>query len=216
MYEFGVGVLIGGVQTIIGHPFDTIKILQQNKIKIKYASKILYNGVSIPLIFNGLSNSIMFGMYCQLNNNGGLSTPVSALVSGGLSSIFLTPHDYVKTQLQIVQKPVIRHLYRGFYMTTLRESLGSCIYFTGYEYGVKFLGNTDTSAFVSGGVSGVASWLFIYPIDVIKTRVMSGVAKTTMDAIRMGDMWSGVGACISRAFLVNGVSFLIYNKLIDN
>ena len=35
MNDFYNGVFVGGVQTIVGHPFDTIKVLIQNKKKLK-------------------------------------------------------------------------------------------------------------------------------------------------------------------------------------
>ena len=216
MNEFCVGLFIGVVQTVVGHPLDTIKIYKQNNLKPIYTLKFLYNGVVIPLLFNGLSNSIMFGMYCNLKSQTGMSTEVSAFFAGGLSSIFLTPHDYVKTQLQITQTPKIRNMYNGFYMTTLRESLGSLIYFTGYEQCMRVLPENKFTSFFAGGISGVASWVLIYPIDVVKTRIMSGTSRTLTSAIKKGYLWAGLSPCISRAFLVNGVSFYIYNKLIED
>ena len=37
MNEFYLGLSVGSVQTIIGHPFDTIKTNYQNNLKLKYS-----------------------------------------------------------------------------------------------------------------------------------------------------------------------------------
>lgn len=212
MYEFGVGLIIGAAQTLIGHPFDTIKILQQNNLK--YSKKQLYNGVSVPLLFSGFSNSIMFGMYCQLKNKNKFSIEESAFISGAFSSIFVTPHDYLKIQFQVLKKPILRDIYKGFYITTTREALGSLIYFSCYEHGVEYFGKSSTSSFFIGGISGVLSWFLIYPIDVVKTRIMSGETNSIFCAYKFGNLWNGLAPCLHRAFLVNGVSFMLYHVLV--
>ena len=47
---FYAGSISGFIQTIIGHPFDTLKVLQQNHNSKIYNFKSLYRGISMPLI----------------------------------------------------------------------------------------------------------------------------------------------------------------------
>ena len=60
MDEFIYGGIVGSVQTIIGHPLDTIKVLNQNKQNINFNFKRLYSGITFPLISSVINHSFMF------------------------------------------------------------------------------------------------------------------------------------------------------------
>ena len=60
MDEFIYGGIVGSVQTIIGHPLDTIKVLIQNKQCINYNFKRLYFGITYPLISSIINHSLCF------------------------------------------------------------------------------------------------------------------------------------------------------------
>ena len=58
----------------------------------------------------------------------------------------------------------------------------------------------------------------LYPMDVIKTQIQSGESVDIRQAIKkMGAgelrIWSGLGFCLTRALLVNGVGFSVFEKL---
>ena len=70
----------------------------------------------------------------------------------------------------------MKGLYKGFWITVCRDVPSYAIYFGSYEYFKYLLSNgaSDTSLgvkFLSGGLAGSMSWICIYPIDIIKTRV---------------------------------------------
>ena len=59
---------------------------------------------------------------------------------------------------------------------TVRDTIGTCIYFTTYESAKQMFGNargaSPTSPFAvmaGGGLCGVVSWVATYPVDVAKT-----------------------------------------------
>ena len=52
MNDFILGYISGSIQTIVGHPLDTLKVLlQQNKLKYPINYKKLYKGI-IPPFWN--------------------------------------------------------------------------------------------------------------------------------------------------------------------
>jgi len=78
----------------------------------------------------------------------------------------------------------------------------------------------------AGGLSGMLFWLSIYPVDVIKSHLMTdatardkrkyrGVLDCTRRVYAAGGMqalWRGFIPCMVRAFPVNAVTFFAYEK----
>ena len=96
--------------------------------------------------------------------------------------------------------------FRKTHVVTLRELPATYIYFASYDK----LKENNISIFLSGSIAGVNSWLFTYPFDTIKTRIQSNNSKTIYEAFQKGNLWNGLGFCLLRAFLVNGVNFSVY------
>ena len=71
MNDFIIGGIVGATQTIIGHPLDTIKSINQynnHKQKYKiYKIKTLYKGITYPLIGNTIIGGSMFYVYDRFN-----------------------------------------------------------------------------------------------------------------------------------------------------
>ena len=65
---FLAGFLTGSIQTIIGHPLDTLKVLLQtnNKNNIKFTG--LYNGLKYPLLTQSCVSSVLFGSFNYFKN----------------------------------------------------------------------------------------------------------------------------------------------------
>ena len=65
--ECFVGGTIGISQGIVGHPFDTIKVIYQNKTSLKNVRIInpfgLYRGVKYPVFASFLTNLSLFPLY---------------------------------------------------------------------------------------------------------------------------------------------------------
>jgi solute carrier family 25 carnitine/acylcarnitine transporter 20/29 len=178
--EFVCGMIGGVVGTIFSHPPDTVKTRIQsgtvNTFKQAIVMGNLYRGISAPLLGIGFEKLIVFGFYGECKKMG-FSDAISGLVGGFASTLIVVPVDRIKIIMQnketLTKKLFLpSSLYKGFSITLFRETPGFGIYFTTYnKLTNKF--NTEknlTKSFVFGSISGLTSWIFIYPSDLIKTQ----------------------------------------------
>ena len=104
------------------------------------------------------------------------------------------------------------------------------VFFSSYEFGMRlFVSEKDLTnqvpilaSFLSGGFSGMFSWLFTYPIDYVKTLIQSDSLesrkfKSATDCARIQyrsegvrTFFKGLGVTMLRSFPVNGVGFLTF------
>jgi len=120
----------------------------------------------------------------------------------------------------------IRGVYRGFMVTTLRDTPTFGVYFSSYEWIKRWwcrnYKSQQTGMFISGGVAGVLGWLATYPLDVIKSRLQtdrldrpkySGIIDCTKKSYHQEGwkfFFKGLGPTLARAFIVNGTTFVGY------
>lgn len=212
--DFIKGGAIGMTQTLFGHPFDTIKVLQQNNIKITKSlikPSILMSGISFPLFISTYYNSGIFGIFSILKNKK-FNNFQSGFLSGAIMSITLNPFEYYKVNFQVIEinkNKVNNKLWRGLNFTMARESLATGIYFQNYY----FLKDLNINSFIAGGIAGCNSWLLTYPIDTIKTRYQVNKNLKFKDLLYQQNIYKGLSSCLIRAFLVNGISFSLYDFL---
>lgn len=175
---------------------------------------------------------------------------LGGLGAGALQSLLMSPVELVKIRLQLQknktgqskQGPVsvakniwkkeggLRGIYRGLGITVLRDSPAHALYFCTYEYTREKLhpGCRESSQesvgtmFVAGGLAGIASWIFNYPTDVIKTRLQAqtpssvkyrGILDCVVKIVRQEGgvvLWRGLGATLVRAFVMNSAIFPAY------
>ena len=210
MNEFFLGSIVGSVQVLVGYPLDTIKTnLQTNKLgNMKYSIPRLYKGFKYPLFGNAIINSFAFGTTNYINSYAN-NYWVSGFFAGTLSSIIINPIELYKVREQVlVNSPA--HPFKGIVSTIARESIAMSIYFGSYH---SFKKEYKYNPLLAGGLSGWLSWLFTYPIDVVKSRVQSDKCTTMMEGFKQGKLWKGFGLCSLRGVLVNSVGFWIYDYL---
>jgi len=124
--------------------------------------------------------------------------------------------------------------YKGFNSTILTRS-GTFAYFGGQEYANVYLkskhperGLNNFEQFMTGGFAGTCYWLSIYPLDVIKNRMMSQpdiIPKkypTILSCIKhiyqvdgIKGYFRGFVPCALRTFPANGTTFLALKLLLD-
>tara|TARA_Y100000741_G_C18227739_1_gene548531 strand:+ start:715 stop:1374 length:660 start_codon:yes stop_codon:yes gene_type:complete len=207
---FYAGTLSGIIQTITGHPFDTLKVLQQNNKKNLYNLRSLYKGITMPLFQTPLICGVSFFLNDSLDNYFN-NHYISGFYSGFATSFIICPFEYYKINSQnqnqkIINISSIKNSYINLRYVILRESPSCCIYFGLYNECKK----RNLSSFLSGGLSGISSWLLTYPLDTIKTRMQSNKTFSFKQAIIMGSLFKGLQICLVRAFLVNSTGFYTY------
>lgn len=191
-----------------------------------------------------------------------LYTSFVAGAVGGLATwIVSTPTELIKCRAQMSNTPVsslalarsvikaegIKGLYYGGTVTALRDSIGYGFYFWSYELGTRLLaaklGDEHSpkaeaaKVLLCGGIAGVVTWVSVFPLDVIKTRIQTqalrpadaepllGAARSLGDKGRIGAMemartiykeegkavfFRGLGICSVRAFVVNACQWAVY------
>ena len=221
-----LGSTIGTSQIIIGYPLDTLKTLRQNNKKITLQElkfRNLYKGVSYPIYLNIFYQSLLFYSYENLNNKLN-NNFISGFITGSIIGVISNPFEYYKVRKQ--NKLPIEHfsrnsLIKGMQYTVLRESIAIGVYFSSY-YSLK---EYNINTFISGGLSGVFSWVLTYPIDTIKTRIQScdtlipnkynniGFSSLFNKNLLNRNLFNGLNYCLSRSFIVNSFTFIIYEYL---
>jgi solute carrier family 25 carnitine/acylcarnitine transporter 20/29 len=156
---------------------------------------------------------------------------------------------------EIIRREGVRGLYFGGVVTALRDSIGYGFYFWSYQLSTRYMlpriearGAQSLSenskvrweeaakVLLCGGLAGVVTWVSIFPLDVIKTRVQTqvlesgeraplldgaqdvgrrrlGAIDVTKNAYRtegVGVFFRGLAVCSIRAFLVNAVQWAVY------
>ncbi|KAI1705486.1 mitochondrial carrier protein domain-containing protein [Ditylenchus destructor] len=134
-----------------------------------------------------------------------------------------TPH---KTPYQCLRNIIQQHgwkpLTRGLLATQLRDSTGVGVYFAAYEFLARKMspdGQMESlnslQLLLAGGLAGTFSWLFNYPVDVVKTRFQADDSyKNYMEVINkmyaergMRTFFVGLGSTLIRAFPTNAATF---------
>jgi len=137
-------------------------------------------------------------------------------------------NDSMACVRRMVKKQGPSSLFGGLSACIIRDAPTTVVYFLTYEECKRMFTNKNghTSVFaqaMAGGIAGSAYWAAALPADVVKTRIQEarsqGRKLRWLDAIsevRMRDGWKGLlrGAVplIGRAFPVNAICFLVYER----
>lgn len=135
-------------------------------------------------------------------------------------------HGSIKAFANIYKMEGISGCYRGMVSTVIRD-FGYGFYFVCYEYLCNQLTKLTNEkrrnmlvSIASGGLTGIVSWVVVFPVDVMKTRIQMDGANGSiqynglMDAFRKSvrrDGWQvltrGLGTTAVRSFPCNAVIF---------
>jgi solute carrier family 25 carnitine/acylcarnitine transporter 20/29 len=213
--EYLAGGIVGISQVIIGYPLDTIKTNLQSGFKNTNTLTIkqLFSGIKYPMIASVISNIAFFGNYDLIYYYTN-STWISGATTGFIGSFILNPYEIRKVRQQYVNQPLTLRgyssIYGGINYTIARETVANAFYFSIYHY---MHDNFGYHPFISGGIAGLNSWFWSYPLDVIKTRKQLNLSLTLLQVIKVGNLWSGLTIALIRGFIVNGSSFWIYDTI---
>lgn len=119
--------------------------------------------------------------------------------------------------------------WRGQFSTLIRESGGSCCWFSIYELSLRALrpkdstksANTQGHMMLAGGLAGVGYNTLFFPFDTIKSRMQTNASNSSFsDAVR--EVWKhngyrgyfkGWGITVARAAPSNALIFWVYESL---
>ncbi len=193
-------------QYIIAHPLDTYKTWLQVQHKEQITIRSLYRGFMYPTLFNSVISGLAFGTYSQLKKQdpkyGHIIGGIGAGIVTGILSSFIE-YKKISAQLNIKTKFNIE----GFYTILMREIPACTFYYPVYDY----LRSKDFGPVMAGGLAGISCWTSSYWADVLNTHVMSGsTLKTVIAKLQYRDYWRGIGVCIPRAFVINGMGYYFY------
>ena len=199
------GFASGTIQTIVGHPLDTLKVWKQNRVHPNIRN--IFSGIKYPLMTGTFVTGLQFASYNWLNKY-----TDSDILCGGFSGIFtglfFSPIDKYKIQSQLGNASSKY----GVTSCLLREIPAGAIYFGSYSY----CRDKQYNILSSGAIAGASSWLLTYPFDIIKTQVQSGEYSTKIALQRMlrreTVVTNGLGYCLVRAMLVNSIGFYVYES----
>jgi len=130
---------------------------------------------------------------------------------------------------QIYKQNGIPGLYRGITVTALRDVLGFGVFFAAYHALIRQIEGPDVhpeaagpmTHLFAGGTAGALSWVGIYGLDVIKTR-MQATSKLEQPGtwLQIGTkLWRqegsrvfvrGMAPTLARGFALDGISFLSF------
>ena len=232
---------VGLGQLLIGHPFDTAKILIQNK-QPWHSLPIsqYYRGWKFPLFYCSIFNVICFTThersykYTQNHFTSGLLGGMAISPFAYVLESFKIKHQvYNKTQhqqtkpkqtkpkqtkpKQTINKRIMKATFkqikttRGLLSLSTRETLAMGIYFQTFHELKKHIDNT----LICGGLTGMTSWILTYPIDVISSRQIAQNI-TIREAFSQRNLWKGIHVCLLRAMIVNAVNFKIYEMVMNS
>lgn len=204
---FGVGIS----ETIIGHPFNTAKVLIQNNKKwYGLPLKQYYRGVRYPLMSGTFFNMMVFPIkertYKYTN-----SYFLSGIIGGLIVSppMFFVDTFTIKRQTnQNVGLSMFKGA-KGFQMTMSREMVALSLYFGIYHW---MRDDLKYNSLIAGGASGLSNWTVSYPLDVIRSRQIAQRI-TIKEAIKMGNFWKGFPIAATRSVVVNSMSFTVFENL---
>lgn len=111
----------------------------------------------------------------------------------------------------------LKKIYRGFWVTALREVYGSFFYYLTYEsivrhYSGEDRDSTDSEVFLlAGATAGVCYHLLTYPIDTIKSNMQLGKSwkESVANSLQVSKM-AGFKVALLWAILVNSCGFWVY------
>lgn len=242
---FASGFVYGATSVVVGQPLELVKTLKQSsQARMTYSQivkdivkadgmKGLYRGSLAPLIGGSFFRSAQFGCYTNvmhfLKTNtedqkffGFLSWHVVAAgAAGGLGrGVVEGVADHIKVRQMVKQRWSLHSLRTesGMGVTCFRNVnlFGSFVIYMDLS---KQLTDGKMSPFWTGGLCASAAWLTIWPLDVVKSRIQSGLIDTKggmlavlKDVYRSGNLYAGVGPGLARGFIANGCSMFMYKK----
>ena len=200
----------------------------------------LYSGLPAPLTIMMIKRGFQYNLYEKFNKYN-FNSYVTGGLSGAICSIVGCPMHYIKINMQIGNKfnkianikdyntldlvkytfktKGIKGFYHGIKIDCLKESSFSCLYLGTYGYLRKKTPQNSFYHFLSGGISSVITWTILFPIDSLRTYIMTNDTnnnniiynfKKLIEGQKITRLWKGLGPILLRIFPVSAISMTAY------
>ena len=157
---------------------------------------------------------------------------LAGAAAGAIQSVICCPMELAKTRLQmqgtgerkstrklyknsldclvrIYNREGFRGINRGMVTTLLRETPGFGVYFLTYDVLTRAIGCEPDAPYMipkllfAGGMSGIASWISTYPVDVIKSRLQA-------DGVGGVNQYSSIADCVRQSVKKEG--YMVFTR----
>jgi hypothetical protein len=117
-----------------------------------------------------------------------------------------------------------------FFLYIVRDTIGTGVYFGGYETtkyvlsgGNKSSTGSPATQFLAGGICGIMCWIVVFPLDLVKTLIQKEIlqphptnARECIKNIYMKNgvagFYRGIAVTLIRAFPIHSLNFLVYEQ----
>ncbi|XP_032441802.1 mitochondrial basic amino acids transporter-like isoform X1 [Xiphophorus hellerii] len=158
---------------------------------------------------------------------------ITGAAAGTMQSVICCPMELAKTRMQmqgtgqkkwssknlyknsldcllhIYRREGLPGIYRGMVTTLVREAPGFGVYFWTYAVLTQSLGCEPSDTYMipkllfSGGMAGITSWIVIYPVDVIKSRLQA-------DGVGGVNQYSSIADCVRQSVRKEG--YMVFTR----
>ena len=192
----------GCAQTLL-HPIDVARTrLQAKGLKMKFQASTFVKGVAPQFTLAFPAGAVQFAVYefakekmAEIGQKGAAAEVISGAMGALGASIIRVPQEVLKQRVQadiypnalfglkkIMSTEGLAGLYRGYFATISRDVPWNALSFMFFAQAKTFYAKLtskipDTQANLAlGALSGMAAAIIMTPIDVVKTRLMTGGA----------------------------------------
>lgn len=236
------GYIQGLTRVMISYPFDYIRTNIQAKnisigqyIKSLPSYKLLYSGVTIPLVTVPIDRAISFKLYESL-----MEKNVSPYVAGGIcgvtSSFINQPFNYVVNNYitrSTINNPYThanglftyvrnnlnaRDLFIGFRTELIKSILASGIYLGVYGHIRSEYGTDKWITIANAALSSIVLWTVIYPLETIKVLQQTKQEQSILKILKaeqfnITGLWRGIGIMYVRNIPSSVIGMLVYEQV---
>ncbi|KAI7889260.1 ribonuclease H-like domain-containing protein [Mucor mucedo] len=157
--------------------------------------------------------------------------PVSTTVIPKKRNMYTSTSSWHSAK-DIFRKKGLTGLYSGFSLHLVRDTVGTAVYFGGYETTKYVLSGGDKASkgspltqFLAGGICGIMCWLVVFPLDLVKTLIQKEILqpnptyKNAQACVKdiytrngVAGFYRGITVTLIRAFPIHSLNFLVYEQ----
>ena len=211
MEQLGASGAAGIFATVLTHPLDTFVVHRQTGRRLgSWSLPVLYRGVGPATAQAAVIYGAMIGTYEWFRQKKQFSIPAAAALSAVPESLVKGPLECLKNLKQTGRRLPgtaagrLRLLCLATLAMCAREVPGNVAYFGSYELARE----RNFGPLASGATAGAAFTALVYPIDAIRTQVISGCA-------RLKPTYAGCLPYLVRAVTITSVLFASYEYVAD-